>query len=210
MTTKQTRDLTLRDRLSRLDFLHACKLLGEQGKKLIQQGGRHEFKLPDDVYLGDDLFRVRVDEAIVTITRMAEARERLHWHCDRCQSACYHAGAAFALVLEEKTTLGLAAPPPEKRRVPIESLAEDDLVARALAERRERARTEKMKVQSADPDHPWTDYTVTSTLSGKTYRVALRGEEPGPSYCTCPDYRVNTLGTETVPGVVEKCEAASG
>src|SRR5947199_4885831 len=52
-----------------------------------------------------------------------------------------------------------------------------------------------MIVKSADPEQQWTDYTVTSTISGKTYRVAVRGHEPGDSYCSCPDFRTNTLGT---------------
>jgi hypothetical protein len=41
----------------------------------------------------------------------------------------------------------------------------------------------------------WTDYAVTNNHSGKTYRVALRGWERGNSYCSCPDFRKNTLGT---------------
>ena len=32
-----------------------------------------------------------------------------------------------------------------------------------------------MTLRSVDPDQPWTDYTVTSRQSGKTYRVSLRG-----------------------------------
>ena len=52
-----------------------------------------------------------------------------------------------------------------------------------------------MTLRSADPSTPWTDYTTTSHLSGKTYRVALRGFDAGQSYCTCPDYRTNHLGT---------------
>jgi SNF2 family DNA or RNA helicase len=40
-----------------------------------------------------------------------------------------------------------------------------------------------------------TDYLVTSDNSGKTYRVALRGTQPGDSYCSCPDFRTNSLGT---------------
>lgn len=36
---------------------------------------------------------------------------------------------------------------------------------------------------------------MTNSASGKTYRVALRGWERGESYCTCPDFRKNTLGT---------------
>jgi hypothetical protein len=106
---------------------------------------------------------------------------------------CEHIGAAFSLILDEKMTLGLAAPRPE--RVPVESLSERELIEQAIEERRERALAERMKVKSADPHQPWTDYLATSTISGKTYRVAMRGREPGDSHCSCPDFRTNTLGT---------------
>ncbi|PQP32703.1 hypothetical protein C6A36_03085, partial [Desulfobacteraceae bacterium SEEP-SAG10] len=36
---------------------------------------------------------------------------------------------------------------------------------------------------------------ITNYSSGKSYRVALRGWERGESFCSCPDYRKNTLGT---------------
>jgi superfamily II DNA or RNA helicase len=193
--------LTLKDRLSRLGFLDACKLLGPNGKKLIQQSGNlWDFKIAEDVHLGADLFRLRIpgeyvgeQPVTVSITLMAEARNRLHWRCNKCREACEHVGAAFSLILEEKLKLGLAAPP--KPRVPVESLAEDDLVARALTERAERAKSEAMTIKPLDPNRPWTDYTVTSKLSGKTYRVALRGLVAGDSFCSCPDFRTNTLGT---------------
>jgi SNF2-related domain/Helicase conserved C-terminal domain len=193
--------LTLKDRLSRLTFLEACKLLGPEGKNLIQRNANAwEFKLDEDVHLGDDLFRLRFpDEFVddqpltVTITLMAEARQRLHWNCARCEGVCEHVGAAFSLILEEKLRLGLAAPP--KPRVAVESLGERQLVAQALADRAERAKSEPMKIDPLDASRPWTDYTVTSRLSGKTYRVALRGTELGQSYCSCPDFRTNTLGT---------------
>ena len=194
MKTKpsERRKLTLTDRLSRLTFTQACKLLGTEGGKLIQQGGRYETNLDEDVHLGNDLFRLSLNGAVVTITLMAEARQRLHWNCTACEVACEHVGAAFSLVLEEKMALGLAAPPPE--RVPVESLSEAELVSRAVEERQERARTEKMTVKSMNPKKLWSDYLVTNRNSGKTYRVALRGWEPGDSYCSCPDFRKNTLG----------------
>lgn len=185
-------ELTLRDRLSRLTFVQACKLLGPDAARLIRAGGAWEIDIDEQVYMGDDLFRLRLDDAVVTITLISAARERLHWNCNRCQGACEHVGAAFSLVLEEKTALGLAVPPPE--RVPIESLGELELVARAVAEREERSRTERMTVRPAEPNVLWTDYLVTNAVSGKTYRVALRGWEPGDSYCSCPDFRKNTLG----------------
>ncbi len=195
MTTKTDSELTLRDRLSRLTYEQACKLLGAEGRRLIQAGGKHNVDLDADVLLGNDLFRLKLPGAgaVVTITLMAEARRRLRWNCTACENACEHAGAAFSLILEEKTALGLAAPPPET--TPIESLDEQALIRLALDERRQRADSEKMRLKALEPGRPWTDYTVTNPASGKTYRVALRGPQRGESYCSCPDFRKNTLGT---------------
>ncbi len=192
--------LSLKDRLSRLTFVEACKLLGAQGRESIQRNANTwEIHIADDVHLSSDLLRVRFPAiagekpVIVTMTVMAEARGRLHYRCDACKTACDHVAAVLSLVLEEKTALGLAAPPPERKAV--ESLGEEDLVERALADRKQRALDEKMTIKAADPQSPWTDYTVTNRLSGKTYRVSLRGFELGDSFCSCPDFRVNTLGT---------------
>jgi superfamily II DNA or RNA helicase len=107
--------------------------------------------------------------------------------------ACDHQGAALSLILEEKLSLGLSAPPPE--RIPMESLSDEALLKDAIADRTQRAQTEKMRLQSLDPRTLWTDYTLTSQVSGKSYRIALRGWELGESYCSCPDFRKNTLGT---------------
>jgi SNF2 family DNA or RNA helicase len=87
----------------------------------------------------------------------------------------------------------LADAPPD--RPPVESLAEQALVEQAIAERKERARTEEMRLTSVSPHEIWTDYALTNSASGKSYRVALRGWQPGESYCSCPDFRKNTLGT---------------
>ncbi len=199
--SKPANKLTFRDRLSQLNFLDACKLLGPDGKKLIQRGGKHTIDLQEQVFLGHDLFRVRFPATtkqglplVASITQKADARGRLQWNCTGCDGACEHVGAAFSIVLEEKTNLKLAVAPPEPG-TPIESLPEEELYLRALQDRAERARVEKFKCVAAAADQPWTDYTVTSALSGKTYRVALRGAELGESYCSCPDFRTNTLGT---------------
>ena len=200
MTTQTHRRLTLRDRLSRLTFGQASKLLGETGNALIQAGSRYEIAIDDEVSWSGGVFRLRLpspsaaSDIVVTIFRSPEKRQWLGWHCSACEVACEHVGAGFSLILEEKTALGLAAPPPDTNP-PVESLGEEELVERALEERAARAREERMRVRSADRRRAWTDYTATSTRSGKTYRVALRGEERGASYCSCPDFRTNTLGT---------------
>ncbi len=195
---KKTKHLTLRDRLSRLNYLQACKLLGPEGDKLIQQGSKFDIDIQRDVYLRGDLYRVKFagitgERAVASITKMAGATNRLKFNCTACETMCHHVGAAVSLVLEYKTGLGLAAVPDEKR--PMELLSEQELVEFALRERQKRAKEEKFRVTSADSGKPWTDYTVASALSGKTYRVALRGEERGKSYCSCPDFKTNTLGT---------------
>ncbi len=192
--------LSLKDRLSRLTFIDACKLLGPEGRQLINRNANvWPISIQDDVHFTSDLLRVRFPvrpgeaPVTVTVTPSPAARQQLLFHCDFCKNACDHAAAVFSLVLEEKTALGLAVAPPERQ--PVESLTEEDLVKQAVADRELRAREEMMTVKGANAKQPWADYTVTNKLSGKTYRVTLRGFEPGNSFCTCPDFRKNTLGT---------------
>ena len=187
------------DRLSRLNFHTACKLLGPGGEKLIQQGSEYDIDVQRNVYLRGDLFRLKFagitgERAVATITTMAGATNRLKFNCTACETMCHHVGARpCRWCWKTKTGLGLAVPPDEKR--PLELLSEEELVERALAERQKRAKDEKFRIKSQDSTKPWTDYTAASALSGKTYRVALRGEERGQSYCSCPDFKTNTLGT---------------
>jgi len=185
--------LTLQDRLSRLTYLRACKLLGEEGKRLIQLGGTYEIDIDEQVTMDGDVFRVRLPECVATIALTAHATQQLRCDCTACSATCEHVGAALSLILEEKTALGLAVPPPEGD--PVESLTEQELICQAIEARSLRASEEKMRLTSTDPGKLWTDYTITSALSGKTYRVALRGWQRYESYCSCPDFRKNTLGT---------------
>ena len=197
---KHAHELTLKDRLSRLSYPQACRLLGPRGSELIARGGEYEVDIVEQVELSEHCFQLRLpwepphyEPIIVTLSLSRSRPRRIQWECTHCTVACEHVGAALALILEEKVALGLAAPPRETE--PLERLSEEELIERALAERAERARTERMRVRSLNPEQPWTDYLVTSEVSGKTYRVALRGLERGQSYCSCPDFRTNTLGT---------------
>ncbi len=185
--------MTLKDKLSRLTHTRACALLGPAGMSLIREGGSFEIDIPTQVRLDAKRMRVQVDGASVSIDLGQGASHQLRYRCSRCDAACVHVGAVFSLVLEEKIALGLAAPPAED--VPFEHLSEEDLVKRALDERAERARKERMRITLGGRATPWTDHVVTSGASGKSYRVALRGWERGESYCSCPDFRTNTLGT---------------
>jgi len=148
MANMAKKELTLKDRLSRLTFTQACKLLGPEGSKLIMQGGKFDINLiEENVFLDNKLFQLFIDGAVVTINLNVNAAGLLHFNCNKCQSPCEHVGAAFALILEEKTILGLAKPP--IKRIPVESLSERELIVRALKERYERSKTERMTVRSS-------------------------------------------------------------
>ena len=195
--TKKSRRLTLRDRLSRLKYDQACRLLGTEGRRWIQAGGARSIDIEQQVNLRGGRFRLTLPDASVAIRLESGARRRLEIRCSACggQVGCEHAGAALSLILEEKLTLGLSRAPDEIP--PLEMMGEEDLLRHVYALREERARTERFVLRSADPKRLWTDYTISSAASGKTYRVALRGTERGVSYCSCPDFRKNTLGTCT-------------
>lgn len=184
---------SLKDKLSRLTFLQACTWLGPGGEILIRAGAKHDIDVAEQVRLLEDQFTLTLDEAVATITVDPMRPRSVRLACSACSTTCEHLGAALSLILEEKLSLGLSVPPPE--RVPIENLSDKELVEQALDDRRERAETEAMTLRSAGKSLLWTDYSVTSAVSGKAYRVALRGWERGESYCSCPDFRKNTLGT---------------
>jgi|GEM_PF-2015663 len=68
MANMAKKELTLKDRLSRLTFIQACKLLGHEGSKLIMQGGKFEINLiEENVFLDNKLFQLFIDGAVVTI-----------------------------------------------------------------------------------------------------------------------------------------------
>ncbi len=41
----------------------------------------------------------------------------------------------------------------------------------------------------------FSDFSLTNPETGKTYRIAIRGDKPGDNFCSCPDFAINTLGT---------------
>jgi SNF2 family DNA or RNA helicase len=68
------------------------------------------------------------------------------------------------------------------------------LIEQQITERRERAAGAIAKILKRPTGAPYGDYSVQSA-SGRTYRLAMRGPGLFENYCSCPDFRVNTLGT---------------
>ena len=64
-----------------------------------------------------------------------------------------------------------------------------------IALRRQFAEKQNFEVTNVG-DHPvFSDFRVFNPLSGKTYKVAIRSYEFGDNFCTCPDFKINELGT---------------
>jgi len=92
--TKKSHELTLADRLSRLNFRQVCKLLGEGGEQLIQRGGRYEIDIAEQVTFNEDRFQLRLPTTTgnghgpagveVQIRPAADHRDYLHWECTAC------------------------------------------------------------------------------------------------------------------------------
>src|SRR5438034_11610398 len=87
-STKKSTQLTLIDKLSRLSYSQTLKLLGSDAPKLLRAGDSWDFRIEDDVYLGEDLFRLRFPlvagesesaRIAVTISPMETSYDRLHW-----------------------------------------------------------------------------------------------------------------------------------
>ena len=195
MPTKPSHQLTLHDKLSRLSPVQAKKLLGEKAAALMPKAGREEIDIATQVLIMPDQFQVvfPLKQVVVTLSLHPSYRDRLQIVCSHDgEVGDYYRAAVVSLLLEEKLALGLSAPPDEN--TPWELLKESELEERAIAERVKRAEEEVMRIKAAEKDRPWTDFTVMSALSGKTYRVALRGLRRGEAYCSCPDFRKNRLG----------------
>jgi len=202
MAVKSTSKLTLHDILSRLSFVQACKWLGPNGAKLLSDGAKFDLDPEHHVWLDNTALEFSLPihglgrEVKVRLMRTNARRDGVNWECSETEDSEVYVAAVLSLILEEKVLLGLAAEPPEQAAKPLELLSEEGLEIRALADREKRAREEKMDVKRADGIfRPWSDYLVRSAISGKTYRVALRGLKRGQSFCSCPDFRKNTLGT---------------
>jgi len=61
--------------------------------------------------------------------------------------------------------------------------------------RREFGREQKFELENLGDRPIFSEFAVTNPETGGSYRVAIRGTEPGDNYCSCPDFAVNTLGT---------------
>ncbi len=72
---------------------------------------------------------------------------------------------------------------------------EMSLEAWQVALRRQFGADQAFRLKNIGGEPIFSEFEVTNGQTGRTYRVAIRGEGLGVNYCSCPDYAVNTLGT---------------
>lgn len=61
--------------------------------------------------------------------------------------------------------------------------------------RKQFAETQRFEVKNLGGKDVFSDYTVSNFSSNSTYKVAIRGAEPGWNFCSCMDFKTNLLGT---------------
>jgi hypothetical protein len=77
--------------------------------------------------------------------------------------------------------------------------------------RRQFGRTQAFKLENLGEEPVFSEFRVTNPQSGGSYRVAIRGVQPGENFCACPDFATNDLGTcKHVEFVLGKLESRRG
>ena len=71
--------------------------------------------------------------------------------------------------------------------------------------RRQRASTEQLEIRNCGKNRVFSTFQVRNPASEGEYEVIIRGWEVGDNYCSCPDFRINTLGTcKHIEAVLQK------
>jgi hypothetical protein len=61
--------------------------------------------------------------------------------------------------------------------------------------RKQYALEQKFKVRDIGTEPLYSDYEVYNPESNRTYKVSIRDNISSCNFCSCPDFKVNTLGT---------------
>lgn len=77
--------------------------------------------------------------------------------------------------------------------------------------RRQYAEMLSFRIKNRGEQPIFSEFAVTNPASGKTYKIAVRGLQPGDNFCSCPDFSINTIGTcKHIEFVLFKLQKKSG
>ncbi|MDV7396523.1 SWIM zinc finger family protein, partial [Arthrospira platensis SPKY1] len=70
-----------------------------------------------------------------------------------------------------------------------------DLRAWQIELRRQYGRQQEFIIENIGAHPVFSEFKVSNLEVRTTYKVAIRGKEQGKNFCSCPDFKSNTLGT---------------
>ena len=162
----------------RRDSFERGKWFYYQGKveHLSEAGNCSKFLVEDD-------FADR--EVVVDL----QANPPMRCTCDQDDGPCAHAAGVYWLLDEEiREEERLARENLDRRRY-----ERDEMIAKVLEERRAKAQRESFRIEW-NAGNPRGDHLVHGSTT-RSYKVVIRDVEAERGYCSCPDYRLNKLGT---------------
>ena len=200
--TKEKAELTLKDRLSRLTYHRACQLLGpERAAVDPPRGAYDEIDIDRDVYLRGDLFRLRLRGAAGARKRRRGDDHRngrgqepvaIELHRLRDDVRARRRGRFVGAGREDGAGAGRPA-----RRAAAAGNPERTGVARPGPPRAPGTGADRevppAVVRPASSPGPTTRSPARFRARPIAWRCGARSA--GESYCSCPDFRTNTLGT---------------
>lgn len=57
--------------------------------------------------------------------------------------------------------------------------------------RKQYGERQEFKLENRGDHAVFSDFHLTNPSTGKTYKLAIRGDKPGDNFCTCPDFNIN-------------------
>ncbi|MFV1975984.1 MAG: DEAD/DEAH box helicase [Candidatus Scalindua sp.] len=61
--------------------------------------------------------------------------------------------------------------------------------------RKQFAEQQNFKLKNSGTHPILSEFLLTNPETEKTYKISIRGDKPGNNFCSCPDFKINNLGT---------------
>lgn len=100
----------------------------------------------------------------------------------------------------------------KEKKVPYHRKPEEmDMRAWQIGLRRQYGQTQHFSIENQGAHPVYSNFKVGNPEVGTFYKVALRGKEIGHNFCSCPDFKSNTLGTcKHIEAVIHKIHKTRG
>lgn len=169
-------NLRISQNISRLAYQAGNDLyLNNQCVLLSREGERYSYTIEDNY------------QDFTTEVLFSESEKRVELKCScKAASYCSHKVAAL-LQLHEDLSQELTRDPKSGMKY-----TREGMIKRVMAEREEKAHTEKYQLDFAD--NIYGEHFITNQRN-KTYTLTFYDFEQEQGYCSCPDHQTNKLGT---------------